>query len=145
MLQDAQYITFFPPNSDTLKINPKDIRWVGAWWLGLLICGAVCLVASLPFCFLPHSLPKEGDSEKKPTEVFAITKEIHCKMESPGKPQLQVSEAVKGLVSTSYSSLVDCELCDSGVIMLAVIFNLHVLLISSRKLKRVVQVLHLRC
>uniref|UniRef100_A0A8C3NPD1 Solute carrier organic anion transporter family member n=1 Tax=Geospiza parvula TaxID=87175 RepID=A0A8C3NPD1_GEOPR len=44
-------------------INPKDSRWVGAWWLGLLICGAVNFIASLPFWFLPYSLPKEGENE----------------------------------------------------------------------------------
>ncbi|NXR95591.1 SO1C1 protein, partial [Hypocryptadius cinnamomeus] len=48
---------------DAISINPKDTRWVGAWWLGLLICGAVNFIASLPFWFLPYSLPKEGENE----------------------------------------------------------------------------------
>uniref|UniRef100_A0A8C4VWL8 Solute carrier organic anion transporter family member n=1 Tax=Gopherus evgoodei TaxID=1825980 RepID=A0A8C4VWL8_9SAUR len=46
---------------ESLTINPKDTRWVGAWWLGLVICGAVSFLSSLPFWFLPYSLPKEGD------------------------------------------------------------------------------------
>uniref|UniRef100_A0A8C0GME1 Solute carrier organic anion transporter family member n=1 Tax=Chelonoidis abingdonii TaxID=106734 RepID=A0A8C0GME1_CHEAB len=48
---------------ESLTINPKDTRWVGAWWLGLVICGAVSFLASLPFWFLPYSLPKEGDEK----------------------------------------------------------------------------------
>ncbi|KFP33193.1 Solute carrier organic anion transporter family member 1C1, partial [Colius striatus] len=47
---------------NAISINPKDTRWVGAWWLGLLICGTVSFIASLPFWFLPYSLPKEGEN-----------------------------------------------------------------------------------
>ncbi|KAJ7329234.1 hypothetical protein JRQ81_015408, partial [Phrynocephalus forsythii] len=79
-------------NVDTLTINSKDMRWVGAWWLGILIAGGVSLVASLPFWFLPYSLPKEN---KKTTEVFTITKSCKADPPEPSLPQLKVSEAVK--------------------------------------------------
>ncbi|XP_057214574.1 solute carrier organic anion transporter family, member 1D1 [Triplophysa rosa] len=48
---------------DTITINYKDSRWVGAWWLGFLITGVVMLLAGIPFWFLPKSLPKQGESE----------------------------------------------------------------------------------
>uniref|UniRef100_A0A8B9PEC4 Solute carrier organic anion transporter family member n=1 Tax=Apteryx owenii TaxID=8824 RepID=A0A8B9PEC4_APTOW len=54
-------------------INPKDTRWVGAWWLGLLICGAVSFIASLPFWFLPYSLPKEGEDENQKISHFPVS------------------------------------------------------------------------
>ncbi|XP_069484526.1 solute carrier organic anion transporter family member 1A2-like isoform X2 [Ambystoma mexicanum] len=41
-----------------------DARWVGAWWLGYLILGAVNLLAAVPFCFLPKTLPKEGEEDE---------------------------------------------------------------------------------
>ncbi|KAH0617122.1 hypothetical protein JD844_028800, partial [Phrynosoma platyrhinos] len=87
-------------NPDTLTINSKDMRWVGAWWVGLLIGGGVSFVASLPFWFLPYSLPKEGEQIiKKSSEVFTITKEGHGKTEPPNqtqsRPKVKLSEAAK--------------------------------------------------
>ncbi|XP_030636058.1 solute carrier organic anion transporter family, member 1D1 isoform X2 [Chanos chanos] len=49
----------------TITINHKDSRWVGAWWLGFLITGAVMLLAGIPFWFLPKSLPKQGENQAK--------------------------------------------------------------------------------
>uniref|UniRef100_A0A8C4UAU3 Solute carrier organic anion transporter family member n=1 Tax=Falco tinnunculus TaxID=100819 RepID=A0A8C4UAU3_FALTI len=82
---------------DTISINPKDTRWVGAWWLGLLLCGAVNFVASLPFWFLPYSLPKEGEKENLKINHISIQGD-HCKTDPPAQPQLKFSEAVKGVI-----------------------------------------------
>uniref|UniRef100_A0A803WDI8 Solute carrier organic anion transporter family member n=1 Tax=Ficedula albicollis TaxID=59894 RepID=A0A803WDI8_FICAL len=79
---------------DAISINPKDTRWVGAWWLGLLICGAVNFIASLPFWFLPYSLPKEGENENLKMSHLSVQGD-HCKMDPPAQPQLKFSEAVK--------------------------------------------------
>ncbi|XP_054447343.1 solute carrier organic anion transporter family member 1A2 isoform X2 [Pteronotus mesoamericanus] len=46
--------------TDDLTITPADTRWVGAWWLGLLICAAVNVLTAIPFFFLPKTLAKEG-------------------------------------------------------------------------------------
>ncbi|EMP25015.1 Solute carrier organic anion transporter family member 1C1 [Chelonia mydas] len=87
---------------ESLTINPKDVRWVGAWWLGLVICGAVSFLASLPFWFFPYSLPKEGEERnlKKLSESSVTIQEDHCKIESPNQPQLKFSEAVKDFLPT---------------------------------------------
>ncbi|KAM6093429.1 solute carrier organic anion transporter family member 1C1-like isoform 3-T5 [Theristicus caerulescens] len=79
---------------DAISINPKDTRWVGAWWLGLLICGAVNFIASLPFWFLPYSLPKEGENENLKISHLPVQGD-HCKTDPPAQPQLKFSEAVK--------------------------------------------------
>uniref|UniRef100_A0A8C2Y5W9 Solute carrier organic anion transporter family member n=1 Tax=Coturnix japonica TaxID=93934 RepID=A0A8C2Y5W9_COTJA len=47
-----------------LTITPTDVRWVGAWWLGILICALVNFLAGLPFWFLPRSLLKEGETNE---------------------------------------------------------------------------------
>uniref|UniRef100_A0A3Q2DLD3 Solute carrier organic anion transporter family member n=1 Tax=Cyprinodon variegatus TaxID=28743 RepID=A0A3Q2DLD3_CYPVA len=56
---------------DSITITYKDSRWVGAWWLGFIANGALILLASIPFFFLPKSLPKQGeeDSSNKSTEL----------------------------------------------------------------------------
>lgn len=50
---------------DTVTINHKDSRWVGAWWLGFIATGTLILMSSIPFWFLPKSLPKQGQEESQ--------------------------------------------------------------------------------
>ncbi|XP_038174534.1 solute carrier organic anion transporter family member 1A5-like isoform X1 [Arvicola amphibius] len=54
------YVDIGSVNTDDLTITPTDTRWVGAWWLGFLICAGVNVLTSIPFFFLPNTLPKEG-------------------------------------------------------------------------------------
>ncbi|TSK13160.1 Solute carrier organic anion transporter family member 1C1 [Bagarius yarrelli] len=53
------YVDIGAVDLDSISINHKDTRWVGAWWLGFLATGAVMLLAGIPFWFLPRSLPKQ--------------------------------------------------------------------------------------
>ncbi|XP_049991214.1 solute carrier organic anion transporter family member 1A5-like isoform X2 [Alexandromys fortis] len=53
------YVDIGSVNTDDLTITPTDTRWVGAWWLGFLICAGVNVLISIPFFFLPNTLPKE--------------------------------------------------------------------------------------
>ncbi|NWH63762.1 SO1A5 protein, partial [Geococcyx californianus] len=54
--------------AEDITITPTDTRWVGAWWLGILICASLNLLAGIPFWFLPKSLVKEGET-KEPEET----------------------------------------------------------------------------
>ncbi|XP_028613421.1 solute carrier organic anion transporter family member 1A4-like [Grammomys surdaster] len=54
------YVDTESVNTDDLTINPIDTRWVGAWWIGFLICAGVNILTSIPFFFFPKRLPKEG-------------------------------------------------------------------------------------
>ncbi|XP_066446837.1 solute carrier organic anion transporter family member 1A5-like isoform X2 [Eleutherodactylus coqui] len=51
-------------NLDDILLRDTDTRWVGAWWLGFLISGVLNLLAAVPFCFLPRTLPKEGREDQ---------------------------------------------------------------------------------
>ncbi|NWI25955.1 SO1A2 protein, partial [Sula dactylatra] len=48
-------------DTEDITITATDARWVGAWWLGILICASVNLLTGIPFWFLPKSLVKEGE------------------------------------------------------------------------------------
>lgn len=63
--------------SDTITINYKDSRWVGAWWLGFIVTGTVILLSSIPFWFLPKSLPNQGEeeSQSKSTELAPVAEQ----------------------------------------------------------------------
>ncbi|XP_040886348.1 solute carrier organic anion transporter family member 1C1-like [Toxotes jaculatrix] len=62
---------------DSVTINHKDSRWVGAWWLGFIATGTVILLSSIPFWFLPKSLPKQGQeqSQSKSTELTTVAEQ----------------------------------------------------------------------
>ncbi|XP_027555501.1 solute carrier organic anion transporter family member 1A2-like isoform X2 [Neopelma chrysocephalum] len=49
---------------DEITITATDARWVGAWWLGILICALLNLLVGIPFWFLPKSLVKEGETNE---------------------------------------------------------------------------------
>ncbi|KAI1235203.1 hypothetical protein IHE44_0002840 [Lamprotornis superbus] len=55
-------------DTSKLDITPDDPRWIGAWWGGFLLCGALLFFSSLPMFGFPQSLPprpeRAGDSEQ---------------------------------------------------------------------------------
>ncbi|XP_072565774.1 solute carrier organic anion transporter family member 1C1 isoform X2 [Paramormyrops kingsleyae] len=69
---------------DSVTIAPSDTRWVGAWWLGFFISAAIMFLASLPFWFLPKSLPKD------PTAV------PQSQIDPPSPPAEEMADIAKG-------------------------------------------------
>uniref|UniRef100_A0A4W6DZK5 Solute carrier organic anion transporter family member n=1 Tax=Lates calcarifer TaxID=8187 RepID=A0A4W6DZK5_LATCA len=61
------YVDIGYVDMESVTITPKDARWVGAWWMGFLVSSALLLISSIPFWFLPRSLPKQEEDESKPT------------------------------------------------------------------------------
>ncbi|XP_062373773.1 solute carrier organic anion transporter family member 1C1-like [Sardina pilchardus] len=59
------YVDIGTVDLDTVAIDHKDSRWVGAWWMGFIISGSIMLLAGIPFWFLPKSLPKQGQGHSK--------------------------------------------------------------------------------
>uniref|UniRef100_A0A672ZKP9 Solute carrier organic anion transporter family member n=1 Tax=Sphaeramia orbicularis TaxID=375764 RepID=A0A672ZKP9_9TELE len=55
------YVDIGQVDMETVTITPGDARWVGAWWLGYIIAGAITLMSAIPFWFLPKSLPMPLD------------------------------------------------------------------------------------
>uniref|UniRef100_UPI0037E7D929 solute carrier organic anion transporter family member 1C1-like n=1 Tax=Semicossyphus pulcher TaxID=241346 RepID=UPI0037E7D929 len=71
------YVDVGSVDLDSITINYKDSRWVGAWWLGFIVTGTVVLLSSIPFWFLPKSLPKQGQeqSQSKSTELAPVAEQ----------------------------------------------------------------------
>ncbi|XP_053270899.1 solute carrier organic anion transporter family member 1C1 [Pleuronectes platessa] len=71
------YVDIGSVDLDSISINHKDSRWVGAWWLGFIVTGIVLLLSSIPFWFLPKSLPKQGEeeSQNKSTELATVAEQ----------------------------------------------------------------------
>ncbi|KAL1775626.1 solute carrier organic anion transporter family member 1A5 isoform X1 [Sigmodon hispidus] len=70
------YVDTGSVNTDDLTITPTDLRWVGAWWVGFLICAGVNILTSIPFFFFPETLPKEGLEDN--VDVTKSDKEEKC-------------------------------------------------------------------
>ena len=52
------WVDFYRLGPDAILPSPEHPAWLGAWWLGLLSCGAFVFVCSFPVCCFPHQLPK---------------------------------------------------------------------------------------
>ncbi|TKC33952.1 hypothetical protein EI555_001449, partial [Monodon monoceros] len=79
----------------TIRITPKDSRWVGAWWLGFLVAGIISIISSIPFFFLPKNLDKPR-KEKKASVSLPVQNEEKSQMAHLIKQGQNVSETVAG-------------------------------------------------
>ncbi|XP_040018991.2 solute carrier organic anion transporter family member 3A1 [Gasterosteus aculeatus] len=52
-------------DTDRLGLTPEDPRWIGAWWAGFLLCGALLFCSALFMFGFPQSLPT-GEREEGP-------------------------------------------------------------------------------
>ncbi|XP_051569168.1 solute carrier organic anion transporter family member 2A1-like isoform X1 [Myxocyprinus asiaticus] len=48
---------------EALELTPTDPRWVGAWWMGLLITAGGLALTSIPYFFFPRTLRVEKSFE----------------------------------------------------------------------------------
>ncbi|XP_041865089.1 solute carrier organic anion transporter family member 2B1 isoform X2 [Melanotaenia boesemani] len=53
------YVDFDKLSEDEINLDAKDLRWVGAWWLGFLVASCLLILTALPYFFFPREMPKE--------------------------------------------------------------------------------------
>ncbi|KAK5869275.1 hypothetical protein PBY51_024006 [Eleginops maclovinus] len=51
------------------ELRPTDPRWVGAWWLGLLITAGFLFITSIPYFFFPRRMPSETKMIRSETDL----------------------------------------------------------------------------
>lgn len=57
----ALKVSFSP---DNIGLTPKDLRWVGAWWLGFLVASCLIFITALPYFFFPRNMPDQVRTKK---------------------------------------------------------------------------------
>lgn len=66
-----------------LGITPDDPRWIGAWWVGFLLCGALLLCSALFMFGFPHSLPTKDKEEGEDSEHVMLPPSLSSDYETP--------------------------------------------------------------
>ncbi|KAJ8261969.1 hypothetical protein GJAV_G00160590 [Gymnothorax javanicus] len=97
------YVDIGTVDLETVTINHHDTRWVGAWWLGFLISGAVMILAAIPFWFLPKSIKsedtqKDQSADESPSEQDHFIAETSSPSETP--QPAAISELAKGFLTS---------------------------------------------
>ncbi len=54
----AYTLTFSENPFEPSGLDPSDVRFIGAWWLGYFIAGILVLITSIPLFFFPAELGK---------------------------------------------------------------------------------------
>ncbi|XP_059790503.1 solute carrier organic anion transporter family member 1B3-like [Balaenoptera ricei] len=94
-LFSKMYVDIGYVDLSTIRITPKDSRWVGAWWLGFLVAGLISIISSIPFFFLPKNLDKPK-KEKKASVSLPVQNEEKSQMAHLTKKGQNVSGTVAG-------------------------------------------------
>eukprot|EP00069_Balaena_mysticetus_P019411 bmy_12158T0 len=94
-LFSKMYVDIGYVDLSTIRITPKDSRWVGAWWLGFLVAGLMSIISSIPFFFLPKNLDKPK-KEKKASVSLPVQNEEKSQMAHLTKQGQNVSGTVAG-------------------------------------------------
>ncbi|XP_048169891.1 solute carrier organic anion transporter family member 2A1 isoform X3 [Corvus hawaiiensis] len=71
----------------TVDLTPSDQRWIGAWWLGLLISSGCLVLTSIPYFFFPRYMLK---GEERNTEAGMLRK-----MEAGVAEEISLLEFIK--------------------------------------------------
>uniref|UniRef100_A0A672HL09 Solute carrier organic anion transporter family member n=1 Tax=Salarias fasciatus TaxID=181472 RepID=A0A672HL09_SALFA len=91
------YVDIGYVDMESVTITPRDSRWVGAWWMGFFVSSVLLLTSSIPFWFLPRSLPQQEGEEEKPDET-----------QEAGTEALRFLPSLKRLVGTPAYFLLLC-------------------------------------
>ncbi|XP_063763776.1 solute carrier organic anion transporter family member 3A1 [Eleginops maclovinus] len=70
-------------NTDKLGITPEDPRWIGAWWAGFLLCGALLFISALFMFGFPQSLPIKEREEGADSEQVMLPPSLSADYETP--------------------------------------------------------------
>ncbi|XP_063356996.1 solute carrier organic anion transporter family member 1C1-like isoform X1 [Pelmatolapia mariae] len=90
------YVDIGYVDMESVTITPKDSRWVGAWWMGFLVSSGLLLISSIPFWFLPRSMPKQESEENHETPVCEILNETEDAQNN--NQNFKLTEIAKGFL-----------------------------------------------
>ncbi|XP_061524326.1 solute carrier organic anion transporter family member 1C1-like isoform X1 [Phycodurus eques] len=88
------YVDIGYVDMETVTISPNDARWVGAWWMGMLVSAGLLFLSSFPFWFLPRS-PEVEEAKAAPVEE---TPDARADSPDNNKPVKKIAEIAHGFL-----------------------------------------------
>ncbi|RVE71831.1 hypothetical protein OJAV_G00056140 [Oryzias javanicus] len=70
-------------DTNKLGITPEDPGWIGAWWAGFLLCGALLFCSAVLMFGFPQSLPKMETDEGAESEQVMLPNSLSSDSETP--------------------------------------------------------------
>ncbi|XP_072241904.1 solute carrier organic anion transporter family member 3A1 [Leuresthes tenuis] len=70
-------------DTSKLDITPDDPRWIGAWWAGFLLCGALLFCSAVLMFGFPQSLPSSERDEGAESEQVMLPPSLTPDCETP--------------------------------------------------------------
>ncbi|KAG7522548.1 solute carrier organic anion transporter family member 3A1-like [Solea senegalensis] len=70
-------------DTSDLSITPDDPRWIGAWWAGFLLCGALLFCSAVFMFGFPQSLPTAEREEGVDSEQAMLPPSLSSEYETP--------------------------------------------------------------
>ncbi|XP_044048062.1 solute carrier organic anion transporter family member 3A1 [Siniperca chuatsi] len=70
-------------DTSKLGITHDDPRWIGAWWAGFLLCGALLFFSALFMFGFPQSLPNKEREEEADSEQVMLPPSLNSDYETP--------------------------------------------------------------
>ncbi|XP_075063821.1 solute carrier organic anion transporter family member 3A1 [Mixophyes fleayi] len=78
------YVDALLADTSKLEITPEDPRWIGAWWAGFLLCGALLFFSSLLMFGFPQSLSTHMDHSEESEQTMLPDREYERPKPSNG-------------------------------------------------------------
>lgn len=107
---------YVDPWEDTTLIE-SDPRWVGAWWLGFIVCGMISILISSLFFMFPEKYPNSDDIQKERAKLASVQNNRTFKIKELPKHILDLLASMPFVLVTLASSLQ--ALTVSGIVSFA--------------------------
>uniref|UniRef100_A0A8V5GSL5 Solute carrier organic anion transporter family member n=2 Tax=Melopsittacus undulatus TaxID=13146 RepID=A0A8V5GSL5_MELUD len=90
---------------ESTKMDPDDPRWLGAWWIGFLVCFVATWPLIIPFSCFPKYLPGTAKIQsEKISETHDDGSELLILVKNPVLMSLIVASTSEALVATGFAT-----------------------------------------
>ena len=91
------FLTMYVDPSKDTTLKDSDPGWVGAWWIGFIVCGILCLMISILFLMFPEKYPNTDSITEERVKLASIQRNKTIRKEDLNI-KIQVKELPKHII-----------------------------------------------